>query len=61
MTYVTFGKDQNNNDVVMGVNHALQSRVSPEEADRIENYTFSNIFYQRIKSHCKLFSCFVFV
>ena len=44
-TYVTFGKDQNNNDIVMGVNHALQSRVSPEEADRIENYNFSNIFY----------------
>lgn len=35
--------------------------MSPEEADTIEHYKFSNIFYQRVKNHCKLFSCFVFV
>jgi hypothetical protein len=35
--------------------------VSPEEADTIEHYKFSHIFYQRVKNHCKIFSCFVFV
>jgi hypothetical protein len=35
--------------------------VSPEEADTIERYKFSNVFYQRVKNHCKIFNCFVFV
>jgi len=60
-TYVLFGNEDNGTAVVKGIDHTLQARVSPEEADTIENYSFKNIFYQRVKNHCKLFSCFVFV
>lgn len=31
-----------------------------EEASHLELYIFKNIFYQRVKNHIKLFSCFVF-
>lgn len=60
-TYVLFGSESDGTAVVKGIDHSLQARVSPEEADTIENYSFRNIFYQRVKNHCKIFSCFVFV
>ena len=58
-TYIQFGEGKN--AVVKSIDHALQARVSVEEADTLENYIFKNIFFQKVKNHCKLFSCFVFV
>jgi hypothetical protein len=50
MTYVLFGSEKDGTAIVKGIDHSLQSRVSPEEADTVEHYKFSNIFYQRVKN-----------
>jgi len=39
----------------------LQSRQSISESRIIEKYNINNVFYQRIKSHCKIFKGFVFL
>lgn len=34
--------------------------MSLEETELVEKYRFENIYYQRVKSYCKVFSSFVF-
>lgn len=34
--------------------------MSLEETEIIDKYNFENIYYQRVKSYCKVFSSFVF-
>lgn len=55
-TYVLVGKQD-----VKSISHDLCARISYEEAESMKNYIFQNIFYQKIKNHCKLFNSFVFI
>jgi hypothetical protein len=55
-TYILIGKGE-----VKSIDHSLKSRMSYEESDTRKNFSFLNIFYQRIKNHCKIFNSFVFI
>jgi len=46
--------------LIRAINHKLEARVSLEETEIIDKYPFENIYYQRVKSYCKVFSAFVF-
>lgn len=35
--------------------------MSISESRIMENYNISNVFYQRVKNHCKIFKGFVFL
>ena len=46
---------------IRAINHKLEARVSLEETEVIDKYKFENIYYQRVKSYCKIFSSYIFV
>lgn len=61
-SYVHFQKVGIQETVVKAIDNSLASRICIEESNSAgEDFSFKNIFYERIKSHCNLFSCFVFV
>ena len=48
--------------LTQSVSHDLKSRMSTSEAKKLEeSYDMKKVFYQRVKSHCKIFSGFVFL
>lgn len=53
-TYVLIGKND-----VRAINNELTSRIGIDEAEQKKNFNFYNVFYQKIKNHCKIFNSFV--
>jgi hypothetical protein len=47
--------------VTKAVNHELKARMSSSEARELPDYKIKNVFYQKVKKHCKVFQGFVFL
>ena len=46
---------------IRGVSHDLLYTQSISQSRTLQDYNLKNVFYQRIKQHCKLFTGFVFL
>lgn len=55
-TYVLIGKQD-----IRAIANDLTSRICIEESESKKGFNFSQIFYQKIKNHCKLFNSFVLI
>lgn len=55
-TYVLIGKND-----IRAIANELTSRICIEESESKKGFIFQNIFYQKIKNHCKLFNSFVLI
>ena len=48
-------------NITQSISHELKSRMSLNEARTMQNYKMSSVFYQRLKTHCKIYKGFVFL
>jgi hypothetical protein len=60
-TYLKFEMSSIPNTRVEAISHKIDSRINLDDTQLIDKYPFENIFYQLVKSHCKLFTAFAFV
>ena len=54
--FIQIGKND-----VRSIKTELTTRMCLEESEQKKNIIFPNIFYQKIKNHCKIFNSFVFI
>eukprot|EP00347_Sterkiella_histriomuscorum_P017370 403349643 len=54
--FIQIGKND-----VRSIKTDLTTRMCLEESEQKKNIIFPNIFYQKIKNHCKIFNSFVFI
>jgi hypothetical protein len=47
--------------LIKSISHENKSRMSINDARTIDKYRIESVFYQRIKTHCKIFKGFVFL